>query len=76
MEAASEEIINFLNSDDVTDAEKRAADLNSSSLLSVFERNSVDVTLEGSSISREHVSLALFLHNLQVAGMLPTLQYT
>lgn len=62
--ASGEIIINFLNSDEVTEAEKCLADLNSPSRLSGFVRNAVDATLEG-----------LLLLNLHAEGTLPARQY-
>lgn len=49
------------------------SELNSASLLYVFVRNSVESTLERSTIAREHVGL--LLHHLVKAGTLPTQQY-
>ena len=73
METASEKIIiNFLNSDDVTEANKCVADLSSDSRLSAIVRNAVDAALKGISIPQE--CTGLLHYNLHVAGMQHTLR--
>lgn len=73
METASEKIIiNFLNSDDVTEANKSVADLSSDSRLSAIVRNAVDAALKGISIPQE--CTGLLHYNLHVAGMQHTLR--
>ncbi|XP_070829542.1 eukaryotic translation initiation factor 4 gamma 1a isoform X2 [Chaetodon trifascialis] len=63
----------YLHINDLKEALQCVAELNSTSLLYVFVRNSVESTLERSTIAREHVGL--LLHQLVKAGTLPTLQY-
>lgn len=53
--------------------EKHVADLSSTPRLSVFVRNAVGATLEGSSISKECMSLLHY--HLHETGMLPTLLF-
>lgn len=63
----------YLHINDLKEALQCVSELNSASLLYVFVRNSVESTLERSTIAREHVGL--LLHHLVKAGTLPTQQY-
>lgn len=49
------------------------AELDSASLLYVFVRKGVELTLERSKVAREH--MGLLLHHLVKAGTLTTQQY-
>ncbi|KAI3374949.1 hypothetical protein L3Q82_021474, partial [Scortum barcoo] len=63
----------YLHINDLKEALQCVAELNSTSLLFVFVRNTVESTLERSTIAREHVGL--LLHQLVKAGTLPPQQY-
>uniref|UniRef100_A0A3Q3MTM0 Eukaryotic translation initiation factor 4 gamma, 1a n=1 Tax=Labrus bergylta TaxID=56723 RepID=A0A3Q3MTM0_9LABR len=63
----------YIHINDLKEALQCVAELNSASLLFVFVRNSVESTLERSTIARERVGL--LLQQLVKAGSLPPSQY-
>ncbi|KAK3534830.1 hypothetical protein QTP86_026435 [Hemibagrus guttatus] len=63
----------YLHINDLKEAIQCVKELNSASVLFVFVRNSVESTLERSTIAREH--MGLLLHKLISSGILPPEQY-